>query len=83
MEFLFNTVFRLKNTKQPVPFSVIPEPLKKDFLSFIQYRAVIKRNGQFMVQPNDFKEWLQKLNTQGIDYSIDLQSYERTSATTV
>jgi len=80
VEFIFNKVFKLKGVMQPVPFSAIPKPLMKDFLAFIQYRAVLKRHGEWLVQPGDFKEWLRKLNEKGVDYQIDLNAYEVDSA---
>ena len=80
MEFLFNRVFKLRDTQQPVPFHVVPEPLMKDFLNFIQYRAVLKRGAVYLAQPNDFREWLRKLNQQGVDYTIDLNLYETSSS---
>lgn len=80
MEFLFNQVFKLKDTQQPVPFDVVPKPLMQDFLNFIQYRAVLKRGGVYLAQPNDFREWLKKLNQLGVDYTIDLNSYEVSSS---
>ena len=83
MEFLFNQVFKLKGTQQPVPFSVIPEPLKGDFINFIQHRAILKRNGEYVAQAGDFNEWLHKLNNQGVDYAIDLKTYESSSAALV
>jgi hypothetical protein len=80
MEFIFNQIFKLKGTQEPIPFSAVPEPLQNDFKTFIQYRAILKRNGQYYIQPTDFKEWLQKLNKEGVDYDINLSHYESSSA---
>ena len=65
-------VYRLARQNQPVAFSSIPGPLADDFLRFMTGRAFVKRSGEFQVYPSDFRDWIYKITTRGIDHELNL-----------
>lgn len=64
---IFDTVYALGKTRSAVPFSAIPQPLMEDFTHFMTGRAFMKKNGEFLAYPVDFREWLQKLSRVGVE----------------
>lgn len=70
--YILDIVYKLAKENHPVAFSSIPQPLADDFSRFMVGRAFIKRNGEFQAYPSDFKDWVHKITTMGLDYELDL-----------
>ena len=66
---IFDIVYALGRTTSGVAMSSIPEPLRDDFRHFMVGRAFVKRNGEMMAYPSDFRAWLRKLSSVGVEVS--------------
>lgn len=70
--FIFDTVYKLAHATQPIPFTAIPKPLYNDFITFMTGKSIVKIDGVLAAYPNDYRAWIDKLATKGVDYEIDL-----------
>ena len=55
-----------------VKLSVVPEPLRVDLNDFLFGKTVVMRDGEVAIYPQDYNEWLSKLQNQGLDYDLKL-----------
>lgn len=62
----------LRTTTDLVKLSVVPEPLRVDLNDFLFGKTVVMRDGEVAIYPQDYNEWLSKLQNQGLDYDLKL-----------
>lgn len=62
----------LRPTTDLVKLSVVPEPLRVDLNDFLFGKTVVMRDGEVAIYPQDYNEWLSKLQNQGLDYDLKL-----------
>lgn len=47
-------LFRLANSHQPVLIEMVPDPFKRDLLTFIEGRTIVKSDDKWAVLPQDY-----------------------------
>lgn len=52
---------KLKETKDPLPVSYIPEPFKGSFRDFFLGKELVVVDGEICAKPIDVKEWVEQL----------------------
>lgn len=57
---------------QVIHINDVPQPLREDLINFLFGKTLQRDNIGYTVNKEDYKSWLSKLNTEGIDYDIQL-----------
>jgi hypothetical protein len=62
----------LNEVVEPVKVSDIPIVLRKDIQTFLFGRTVTKVDDTIAILPSDYNDWIFKLKSTGLDYTIVL-----------
>lgn len=56
----------------PVELASLPKVFHKDLENFMFGKTVIQRNGNIAFYAADFNQWLEKVQTKGLGYDVQL-----------